>query len=596
MPNVDERTEHGNNPLPHRDNVMSEDVGRISETLKAHDKAIHESTTDKAGMAASTHAVVTTLTKDVLNLKDSFGKTAKASDFGIVSAFQNMVDAQKNQELMQSGILSARQYNYHGVEGSLNRTVWDRNYGAASAHNHPNYDRMSGNAEVTCITPTGDYIRLRHSDYRHKQTIQGAFGATEDVPFTTVPGNIASINDLNSQMEAMRGLYAQYEAGHMPQGFKFVMVVIETWVEYFTGDSSETFDSFRHQNAVNKAVEQYRLNKVYADTGLKDRFENLPINKVFVAGLNNDGTPILAVLKGRFICQDISEFGDIRPHLDYVDDLTMSELRGLKEDRFRVHESYNSPSALDRMMNLVPGLNGAGSYLEEIHHRNNVTSSIAKWGTTEPQNAAYYTRWGATLDNDASNRRNYKKGFNIPNFFSALTTHENIINAEYGGHNYRISWAMPYEIILYHPIMGWNPLNLPTLSTRPLDGDTGGKTPETAFAGIHPNSAWFMTPHNFFTANPQFDRAGTGSGIRYVKDTNNVPHGVRATGTYIHLPEIEGVGKIRQRYPIYSKPQDGSYETALVHSYRKRNLGITDLLSAALTELQTAQIKNLGEL
>ncbi len=41
MPNVDNRTRHGDHPLPHKDNVMSEDVGRIADALTGLDEDVN---------------------------------------------------------------------------------------------------------------------------------------------------------------------------------------------------------------------------------------------------------------------------------------------------------------------------------------------------------------------------------------------------------------------------------------------------------------------------------------------------------------------------------------------------------------------------
>lgn len=532
---------------------------------------------------------------ETLQNKEAIEPKLDAAEFGVVSAFQNLTQNAFNQQTMQAGILSCRQYNYHGQVDAMRR-VWDRNYNPAGSHNHPNYDRMSGNAETTMITPTGDYLALRHSDYRHKQAIQhDDFLKTEDVPLPAVPASVLNAGDLDAQVIAMRELYQQYADGQFPEGFNFVLTYIETWVEPFTGDVAETFDSFRHHVQIDKAVDQYRLNKVYADTGLKDRFENLPINKVFVAGLEDDGKPILGVLKGRFVCKDLSALGDLRPWLDVVDDPLMDVYRDISGERFSVRESHDRPGKLDEIMALVAGLDGESAYIEEAHKRYGITERIADWGTQNTQNAAYYHRWGSQLSDDASNRRNYQAGFNVPNFWKALTNRAEVLPSEFGGHTYRVSWAMPYEIILYHPVMGWNPHDLPLLPSVPANGDDGGKTEATAFEGIYPNKAWYRTPPEFYTDNSISDLADTGAGVRYVKDRNGIARRVRASGIYIELPEIEGVGKIRQRYPIYHRPQDGSYETSLATAYHRRNLTMTDKLTAEITTILADQISNMGD-
>jgi len=532
--------------------------------------------------------------QSILRIDDELKTKANATEFGIVAAYQNLADSAFKQQTLQAGILSTRQYNYHGVVGAM-RQVWDRNYNPGGSHNHPNYDRMSGNAETTMITPTGDFLQMRHSDYRHKQAIQHSdFLKTEDVSLPTVSSSVLSAGNLDNEIAAMRHLYQRYASGHFPSGFKFVLTYIETWIEPFTGNIEETFDSFRHQVQINNAVDQFRLNKVYADTGLKDRFENLPINKVFVAGLKDNGKPILGVLKGRFICKDLEEHGDLRPWIESVDDPVMDIYRDISDERFKIKEKHNRPGKLDQIMATVAGLDGDGAYLEEIHERYGITEHIFEYGTNNKQNAAYYHRFGRQRSDDASNRRDYKAGFNIPNFFKALNSRSEVLPSTFGDHQYRVSWAMPYELILYHPAMNWNPLDL-TVNTQETNKSGRGSSVDNPFNGINPNSVWYKTPDAFFTGNSISDVADTGSGVKWVRGPNNIAHPMRASGVYIKLPPIEGVGTIRQRYPIYHRPQDGSYESSLASAYHIRSLKMTDKLNAEMTHILADQINNTGE-
>jgi len=538
------------------------------------------------------HLAYTDVANSQLKLVEELDSKASASEFGLVAANQSMALQLQNQANMQAGVLAARQYNYHG-DTDVQRNVWDRNYNPAGSHNHSNYDRMSGNAEVSCITPTGQFIRVRHSDYRHKQAIQGGFLAREDVPMPCVPASVTQAGDLQAQINAMRHLYARYAAGEFPEGFKFVGVAIECWVEPFEGDITETFDSFRHQQNLDSAIDQFHLNKTYFDTGLKDRFENLPFNQVFVANIDKKGRPKLAVLKARFICRDLSELGDLRPWIETVDDPVMYEYRGINNERFKIRDEYNKPSKLDEIVSKFPGLDGAGAYIEETHQRYGKKTTVHKWGTSDVLNAAYYHRWGTTVELDASNRRNYLAGYNIPNFFKALTLQEKVMPTEFGNKQHRVSWLMPYELILYHPVMDWNPLNL-TVNPKPAENNRNGNSSNNPYAGVNPNRYWYRTPSAFFSGEAVSERADTGSGVKWVLGPNNIAHPVRSSGIFITLPKIEGIGTVRQRYPIYQRPQDGSYETALSHAYHHRNIRMMDVLSAELTRMQKDSLDNLS--
>ncbi len=532
---------------------------------------------------------------DILRHDEDIQTKANASDFGIVAASQALSDQLFNQMTMQAGILSARQYNYHGAEDGIERHVWDRGYNPADSHNHSNYDRMSGQAEVVVITPSGGFAVIAHSDYRHKQTSTGnqlasSYLATEDVPLPRVPSSVTNAGNLDAQIAAMRDLYVRYNKGEFPEGFKFIGVGIEEFIEPFTGTASGATDSFRHSVAVTGATKQLSLNQKYLATGLKDRFENLPFNQVFCTGFDGNGKPQLAIRRQRFICCDLSALGDLRPYIESVDDPVMDEYRGITQERFKITESQNRPGKLDDIAEQFWGLDGPNAYLEETHLRNGQITKVTRFGTREVLNAARYYRWGSTVEADASNRNDYKTGFNSPNYFKALNTRPEILPSVHEGTVHRVSTLMLYEVILYHPAMGWNPLNLSVNATPNAGGRNG--TVAAPYAGINPNAYWYFTPDAFFSGAASGDRADTGAGTQWALGPNNVAHPVRSSGIFITLPPIAGVGTIRQRYPIYTRPQDASYEVALSKAYQKRNLRLFDKLTAELTNIYTDQVRS----
>jgi hypothetical protein len=535
------------------------------------------------------HLAVTGNTTDILRLDDELKRKANATDFGAVGAFGALTQQLQAQADSQAGVYAVRQYTYHGNDSASGRTAFDRNYNPGGSHDHANYDRMSGNAEVTVLTPTGQILPLRHSDYLHQQAVQGAFLAVEDVPLPPVPASVTNAGDVAAQTAAMREVYSRYQMGQFPVGFKFMFVGIEVWTEPFTGNATETFNSFRHQQRITDSVEQYRLAKWYFETGAKDLGENLPINQVYVAGLKESGEPILGILKGRYICRDLSALGDLRPWLDTVDDPVMDELRGITAERFSVRESADAPGKLDEILAQVPGLDGAGAYLEEWHNRYGTLMNISEFGSNAAQNAAYYHRFGGMRNADASNRSQYKAGFNTPTFFKALNARAEVLPHLYGAQVAKTSTIIPYELILYHPAMAWNPLQLTVNATA-----TGSGTQADPYNGISRNAAWYHTPDQFYSGNASTDIASTGNGAVWVRGANNVAHPCRASGIYVNLPPIAGIGTIRQRYPIYKLPQDGSYAAALSRAYHTRHLRMTDTLSAQITGLMHSQITNQG--
>ncbi|WAQ96985.1 hypothetical protein MAR_029718 [Mya arenaria] len=131
------------------------------------------------------------------------------------------------------------------------------------------------------------------------------------------------------------------------------------------------------------------------------------------------------------------------------------------------------------------------------------------------------------VEKDAMGNKNVHRGFSDSNFFAAQTsnpriaalsvdtckdyrdhkTHHNVHNCTH--YSQRYTWAIPLEIIYLTPLYEWN-------------------------------------PHNF--------RHTTSVGVL---DPHGVVQKVAASGTHIILPNIEGVGKVRTRYPIMPVHADG---------------------------------------
>lgn len=61
---------------------------------------------------------------------------------------------------------------------------------------------------------------------------------------------------------------------------------------------------------------------------------------------------------------------------------------------------------------------------------------------------------------------------------------------------------------------------------------------------------YYITPAQLFGSVEDGDSANTAKDSVGVLDRNGQMHTMRASGTRIFLPDIEGVGSIRQRYPV----------------------------------------------
>ena len=89
-------------------------------------------------------------------------------------------------------------------------------------------------------------------------------------------------------------------------------------------------------------------------------------------------------------------------------------------------------------------------------------------------------------------------------------------------------------------------------------GGKNGTTKELALNGIH-NKVYYHTPVEFFAELKEGnDKADTAAKSLWVLNKDNEAKQVVAAGARIHLPEIEGVGIVRTRYPIMPLHDEGT--------------------------------------
>ena len=89
-------------------------------------------------------------------------------------------------------------------------------------------------------------------------------------------------------------------------------------------------------------------------------------------------------------------------------------------------------------------------------------------------------------------------------------------------------------------------------------GGKDGKTAEKALNGIH-SKLNYQTPLEFFAGLTETEHmADTAAKSRWVLNKDNEAKQVVASGIRIHLPKIEGTGKLRIRYPIMPLHYEGT--------------------------------------
>ena len=122
----------------------------------------------------------------------------------------------------------------------------------------------------------------------------------------------------------------------------------------------------------------------------------------------------------------------------------------------------------------------------------------------------------------------------------------------------KVSYAIPLEIIYLTPLHKWNPYNITYKGEQRSDlgktvtanGRNGGKTKDKAYDGVN-SRIYYITPNAFFAGTEtHVDAADTTRGAVGVLDPTGEVGTVRASGTRIFLPNIPGVGILRQRYRL----------------------------------------------
>jgi len=486
--------------------------------------------------------------------------------------------------LGQSGLYTCRGYTRSGTE-SFNRT-FDGAYSTINLHDHPNYPGMPGLGELSAVI-NGYYLRTRHNDYLLNAPVDGAYLATAPIAPPAVPASVTAAGNVAAQVAEMRAYFQALAARDITQRdyrpyFRWTLSVLELWPEILSGDAlTDTFGSFRHQEdsaSLRKQLEQVLF---YANSGHKNRFENVSFIPASLRQVSSTGKPQWVVWRFRIVAADVGSVGDypIEQLLTAVDrpgerwhyDLTHESMLASRFARFRVNPNLSTDPAfgafgnadlLDELMAKVPGFDGPAANLAETYTENGQAITLTQWNSNAPLNAARYNR-RYSAPADASNRTSAMRGFNDPSLFVARTTRPQVAQVDAGGQAYRFTYAIPLELVLRTPLESWDPYALPVVGA--ITGN--GITPETAFNGQNPSLYHYRCPAEFFAGDtPAPDPADTGHGSKYVKDAGGTPRLVRASGIRALLPAIDGVGSLRIRHPVYPLFWEGGHAQAMIQA------------------------------
>ena len=359
----------------------------------------------------------------------------------------------------------------------------------AGMHNHGNFLNTIGLGEMNAIM-NGVQFRTRHNDYSLKMadSIQDLH-ATVDIEHPPIPPEVLDQDTVDEQIVEMREWFKawknqDYSIRDYRQYFKPILCYLEG--AWYLSDASkvDAFSSDRHQIDSPNFAHLQKQYKYTADSGRKDRLENLAFLPRNVYRVVN-GTPEYAQWNYRILCQPLKDDLPLN-RFRVIDDLATrmrhkekySDLSQSQRTRFQLNpddtntfdeDKQTTYELLDTLMAQIPGLDNHGSNITDdafgfvANELNDVEKVL---------NAAYYHRWFTTSKPGASGFSSRRRGFNDNNLFVSINTQPGVVPTEVetctGLYNNKIctmvsqrfSYAIPLEVIYMTPLSRWNPYDI----------------------------------------------------------------------------------------------------------------------------------------
>ncbi len=482
-----------------------------------------------------------------------------------------------------------------GVKNLRNIEVGSRSYLGGSfadqavmaIHNHANNIRTLGFGEM-CVVLNGVEFKTRHNDYRmyQKSTSTKDYGATENIAFPDVPPEVTG--SVSNQIKEMREYFRAFalqdrDIRDYRKYFPPVLCYLEgAWTISDADKIEESFESDRHfldAYSWRDLAQKVRFN---AKTGHKDTAENFAMLPTTIYHVDNKTGPQIAQWNFRILCHKLRKdlrldrfrvVNDIQNRMRKPGGLSLEELKATRWARFDLRlfntgdwqeDGGRKYRMVDEMMEEVPGYDNYPGFLkDEAYGQENSRFD------NDRLNAAYYHRWYSTKEKGANGLNINARGYADQNLYMALNTRKQVAPISVTScpkdvcttYTQRISYAIPLEIVYLTPLSNWNPYKIKYRGDRLTDegkkiffnGDDrirdGSCTRKKAYDGTN-SKFYYRTPYEFFSGSGDSGDADTTEDFVCVLDRNGDYQKVSASGHRITLPEIQGVGVIRQRYPI----------------------------------------------
>lgn len=450
----------------------------------------------------------------------------------------------------------------------------DVGFGFMNMHDHANNRETIGMAEIAAVL-NGVEFWTRHNDYalRMPSTTRD-YHATDLVPFPDVPPAVLAKGTVEEQIVEMREWFKAFKnqdhsvRDYRPY-FRPVLAYLEgAWV-LDTDTLERPFDSDRHEIEAATWSELHTKSRFLLNSGNKNVLENMPYLPSAVRDMDGT-TPVFANWEYRINCHPIQ--GDIpldRFHLsdDVLAQFQRSNFPISREDLLnsrKAHFTLNPRNQtdttpnnkfhhhlLDQIMEQVPGKDNYGATLVDdalgvqANHFEHADQSL---------NVAYYSRVYREAALDAVGRSARRRGFHDANLFAAMTTQDKISglkNEE--GVEQKWTYAIPLEIIYLTPLTKWNPYDIEYKegsAANEVDANGRDGSEDNPYSGSA-RRFFYRTPSAFYNGGTaDSDPADTAKSSVWVENKFGEKVQVGASGHYTIMPEIEGVGHVRQRWPI----------------------------------------------
>ena len=473
--------------------------------------------------------------------------------------------------------------------------------GITALHDHSNHIRTIGLGEFIAVL-NGVEFRTRHNDFllRMPSKTSRNFLETEDIPYPDVPPEVTSKPTVHQQMKEMREWFRawhnqNYKKRDYRKYFKPVLCYLEgTWIDEDNTDILEPFKSDRHW--LDASSFRDLQNKIIFTSygGRKSSLENFAWLPTTIMDVVNGTIPKYAQWIYRIACHPLKRdiptsrfrlLDDLSVRMMYLK--TMDQQKLSRKARFQLNprdsktwrdKLVSNWELIDDLMGEVPGMDNYGGNLTDEAF-DNPAMELLKDGKV---NTAYYNRWWKEEKLGAMGLSLRKRAFSDRNLFMAMTSQsavsgKSLIDCQEDledsaevcrSDNQKWSYAIPLEVIYMTPLSKWNPYNIQYNGDADKDPEAayvtendirfGGITASTAYNGTN-SKFFYQTPASFFEGRVvDADKADTFRGSVGVLDKNGIVRAVTSSGIRALLPNIPGIGIIRQRYPIMPLHNEGN--------------------------------------